>query len=353
MPPTSLNQNTAPEPTASLRSGPVYLWFAVILFAASNAIVRKLTDLGAQNLVNGHNPISPCNVLFVSNLCALLVLVPVYYRQITWSALKALSPRQWVALVLVAAISGALAPALIFQALTLTMVSNVVLVGRIEPPVLLLLSVWLLKERPNRWEILGTMVSTVGVVLTVALQGPGAGGSGFSLGWGEILTLLGVLAGVVGRVLTKVRLKDVPLGLFTTVRMTISTVVFFGLAIALYGPNHFGEAFSPFLWQWMLLYGSVIVAVGQLLWFQGLRQTTTAQALLINSFSPVAGIGAAALILQEQPQVAHYVGGGVIVVGLLLSQYGTTRQAATRRSPPAAIATMQHMEAEVGFKGGT
>ena len=171
MPPTSLNQNTAPEPTASLRSGPVYLWFAVILFAASNAIVRKLTDLGAQNLVNGHNPISPCNVLFVSNLCALLVLVPVYYRQITWSALKALSPRQWVALVLVAAISGALAPALIFQALTLTMVSNVVLVGRIEPPVLLLLSVWLLKERPNRWEILGMMVSTVGVVLTVALQG--------------------------------------------------------------------------------------------------------------------------------------------------------------------------------------
>lgn len=41
----------------------------------------------------------------------------------------------------------AIAPGLIFQALALTQVNNVVLVGRLEPPLTLALSVWLLRER--------------------------------------------------------------------------------------------------------------------------------------------------------------------------------------------------------------
>lgn len=334
--------------------GQTYLWVAVLLFSASNAIVRKLTDLGAQHLVHGHNPISPCNVLFVSNLCALLVLIPAYARQLRWQTLKVISGREWMTLGVVSAIAGALAPALIFQALSLTMVSNVVLVGRIEPPLLLLLSVWFLHERPNRWELIGTLVSTLGVVLTVALQAAPPGGSAFgfwSFGKGELLTIFGVTAAVIGRVMTKATLEQIPLGVFTIVRMAIGTVIFFWVAIALYGSQHFAEAFSPFLWQWMLLYGAVIVALGQLLWFQGLRQTTTSEALLINSFSPVAGVLAAALILQEQPLLAHYIGGGVIVLGLLISQYGISRKAIAKTAPTQTVESMQQMDAEIGFKG--
>ena len=71
----------------------------------------------------------------------------------------------------VALLSGALAPGVIFEALSRTMVNNVVLVGRIEPPLTLALSIWFLGERTNGWEIVGAIVSFVGVVVTVVLQG--------------------------------------------------------------------------------------------------------------------------------------------------------------------------------------
>ncbi|WP_127080956.1 hypothetical protein [Dulcicalothrix desertica] len=50
-------------------------WSAVLIFGAANSVTRKLTEIGANNFVDGKNPISFCNVLFVSNLCALLVLI--------------------------------------------------------------------------------------------------------------------------------------------------------------------------------------------------------------------------------------------------------------------------------------
>ncbi|MGJ3252049.1 MAG: EamA family transporter, partial [Elainellaceae cyanobacterium] len=52
-----------------------YLLLAVLIFAAANSVTRKLTELGAQYLVEGRNPISFCNVLFVGNLCALIALI--------------------------------------------------------------------------------------------------------------------------------------------------------------------------------------------------------------------------------------------------------------------------------------
>lgn len=61
-----------------------------------------------------------------------------------------------------AILSAALAPGLIFQALALTGVNNVILVGRLEPPLTLALSVWLLKERVNIWEFLGASAAFVG-----------------------------------------------------------------------------------------------------------------------------------------------------------------------------------------------
>ena len=331
--------------------GQTFLWIAVILFAASNSVVRKLTDLGAANVVNGHNPISPCNVLFVSNLCALLLLIPVYFRQLNWSYLKTISRKEWWFLIVVSILSGALAPALIFQALSTTMVTNVVLVSRIEPPLILGLSVWLLHDRLNRWEIIGTFVSLMGVVLTVSLQSSGQGAPGLmGLGKGELLTLVGVSAGAIATVLSKAKLSHISLGVFTVIRMVLGTIVFFVLAISLYGSNHFAEAFSPFLWQWMLLYGTAIVAVGQLCWFRGLRTSTTAEVSLVNSFSPLAGILTAALILNEQLMLAHYLGGAVIVVGLLINQYGIAKKTQFQ-APTQTIATMQEMEARAGFRG--
>ncbi|NER87952.1 DMT family transporter [Moorena sp. SIO3A2] len=149
-----------------------YLLIAILIFAAANSVIRKLTDLGADNLIDGRNPISFCNVLFVGNLCALLALIAIYGRQWNFRALRQLSGTDWLGLLGVAVLSGALAPSLIFIALERTAVNNVVLIGRIEPPLALALSVLLLKERVNRWVIAGAIISFIGVILTIVLQPP-------------------------------------------------------------------------------------------------------------------------------------------------------------------------------------
>ena len=344
-------------------SGQVYLWLAILIFGASSAITRKVTEIGAHHLINGRNPISFCNVFFVGNLCALIVMIAIYWRKFNLTTLKQLSRKYWLSLIAVAIISGALAPSLFFQALALTSVNNVVLIGRLEPPLTLALSVWLLKERVNFWEVVGAIVAFIGVNLTIFLQPPGEHmmmnvGGVFGIGVGEILAALAAVASAASTILNKKRLSQIPahiadqipLGIYNIFRTALGTVIFFFIALTLYGKHHFMDAFSPILWQWMFLYGFVIVVLGQSFWIQGLKTSTISTASLISSFTPVFGILAAYLILGEAPILAQYIGGSVILVGIFMSQIGIRRKN-IRISQMSATQAKQEVEVGVGFKG--
>lgn len=351
----SPHQLKKPTKVTDRISGQTYLWLAVLIFGASSAVTRKITEIGAQHFVGGQNPISLCNVLFVGNLCALLVLMILYRRQWHWAALKQCSKREWLSLGIVAILSGALAPGLIFQALALTPVTNVVLISRLELPLTLALSIWLLRDRVSRWEVAGAIVAFLGVALTLFLQPAQAIMSqtaGTPPGLGELLAVLGAVVLAISTILGKKRLAKVPLGLYSTVRTGLGTLIFFVVALVFYGRDHFAGVLSPFLWQWMLLYGFVIVVAGQSFWITGLRASSVARASMIGSFTPMVGILAAYLILGEVPTMAHYVGGCVILLGLFLSQIGIHRQdaqlAMTRGN---SVHTEQAIESRMGFKG--
>jgi hypothetical protein len=75
--------------------GHIYLWLAIPIFGSSSAVTRKITEIGAQHFVGGHNPISYCNVLFTGNLCALLVLVLLHRHQWHRHTLKQISGMDW------------------------------------------------------------------------------------------------------------------------------------------------------------------------------------------------------------------------------------------------------------------
>jgi drug/metabolite transporter (DMT)-like permease len=336
--------------------GQIYLWLATLIFGASSAITRKVTEIGAQHLIGDRNPISLCNVLFVGNLCALMVLVTIYWRQWNKATLKKLSRKDWFHLTIFAILSAAIAPALSFQALALTNVNNLVLIGRLQPPLTLALSVWLLKEQVNSWEIVGAVTAFLGVTLTIILQAPGQGMinmGGFHLGVGEILAVLGSVVSAISTIITKKHLSTIPLGIYSVFRTTLGTIIFFFIALILYGSHHFMDVFSPFLWQWMLVYATVIVVLGQLFWTKGLRASTVSVASLVGSFSPLVAIIAAYLVLGETPTMAQYVGGSLVLVGIVLGQVGIRHQASLRTgfSKISSTTAEQKVEAGMGFKG--
>jgi uncharacterized membrane protein len=113
---------------------------------------------------------------------------------------------------------------------------------------------------------------------------------GLTIGKGEFMAAVGAIALAISTILSKVTLKQIPLGLFSIIRTTLGTVVFFIAVLILYTPTHFIDVFAPFLWQWMLVYGAIIVVGGQLCWFTGLKTTGAADVSLASSFSPIAGI---------------------------------------------------------------
>jgi drug/metabolite transporter (DMT)-like permease len=334
--------------------GRAYLLTATLIFAAANSVTRRLMDIGAQNLIHGENPLSVCNVLFVGNLCALVILLMVYRHQIRFSVFKQLSAQDLLGAIAVAILSGAVAPALFFAALEATTVNNVILIGRIEPPLVLALSVVLLKATVNRWVIAGAIFSFLGVVLTVFLPSPHANTVqmlGFQIGIGELMVAAGAIAAAVSSIISQVTLKRIPLGLFNVLRTAIGTVVFFVAAIQLFGVEHFANVFSPFVWKWMILYGAVIVVGGQLCWFAGLRRSNVSELSLASAFNPIAGILMSYLVLQEVPTAAQGMGGAVILLGIVLSQVGISRQSQNAPIQNMQASAVIEKEMEVGFRG--
>ena len=340
------------QPSAFQLSGRVYLMIAILIFGAANAVTRKLTDLGAENLIDGRNPISFCNVLFVGNLCALILLAIIYQGQWRMPVLRQINRKQWLTLTVVAILSSAVVPTLIFTALSITAVNNVILLGQLDTPLVLALSVWFLGDRINAWVVAGAVLAIVGVALTVLLQPSSSDmmsmGMGLEIGRGEFFTLLAAVLKAVTNVISKVSLKQIPLGIFNVFRMLVGTIFFFVTVVVLFGAGHLMDTTSPFLWRWMLIYSAVIVVGGQLAWFTGLKQSTASEISLATAFNPLAGVLAAYLVLSEVPTTAQYIGGAVILIGIAFNQVGVQRLNATM---PQQQPSPKEMSDSVAFKG--
>jgi drug/metabolite transporter (DMT)-like permease len=254
----------------------------------------------------------------------------------------------WISLIILSILSGAIAPTLVFLALETTSVTNVLLMGRIEPPLYLLLSAILFKSKVGRWEIIGTAITIIGALAIFWLQ---IRFDPMAFGNGEIFAGLAAVALVVAALLGMKFLESVPVGVFIVIRTGVGTIFFFFVVLYLFDSEHFQDVFSPFLWQWMLVYGAIVVVAGQISWFKGIAATSPAQVTLANSFTPVAGVLFAIALLGETPNMAVVTGGAIIVLGIIVAQLGPAlERRAVARATMTAGETIA-LEGGVNFKG--
>ncbi len=333
--------------------GPALLWYSIIIFGAASSIVHIIADIGSQHTVDGRNVISFCNLLFAGNACAVIVLFAVHRKKWTRETLSKITKLEWLFLFILALLANCLAPWLFFVAIETTMVTNVVLVSQIEPPLLLFLAWLVFKDSISKWSFIGSVLSLIGVALIAFLQ-PHT--EGLLIGKGEISAAFAAITYAVSTVFAKMYLKKIPIGIFSVFRSAVGTIAFFIIAAYLYGLEHFIDIGSPFLWKWMLVYGGLIIVTGQLAWDSGVRKSTSADVSLATSFAPIAGVLAAFLILGEQPTQAHYVGGGVLLLGIAICLYATLKKLREEKLQEIKIAekdAVPSLEAEcrTGFKG--
>ena len=333
--------------------GPALVWYSILVFGAASSIVRVLADLGAQHTVDGRNAISFCNILFAGNTCAVVVLFAVHHREWTRNNLRRLNKSDWSYLLILALLANCIAPALFFVAIQNTMVTTVVLVSQIEPPLMLLFAWLVFRDRIGPWSFIGSAICLAGIALSVVLQ---PRPDKLMIGRGELFAALAAITYAMSSVVARLRLQNVPLGIFSVFRSAVGTVAFFIAAIYLFGPHHFADLASPFLWQWMVIYGGIIVVTGQLAWDAGVRKARSIDVSLATSFAPVAGVLGALLILEEHPTQAHAIGGAVLLVGIVICLAAAYRQKAVEIQEPEVepeteAAPTLDAELRTGFKG--
>ncbi|WP_428514531.1 DMT family transporter [Roseovarius sp.] len=325
--------------------GTLLAWLAVLIYASSNSIVTLLTEVGEVNQVMGRNAITFCNLLALGSLISLIPMVFLFHKDWTRDNLRALTRKDWGVLTLSALLSSALTPALFFYALDHTTVTNVVLVGRIEPP-LFILAAWLfLKEDFDPWSLAGGLVALVGAALVVALKGDG---SSFSLGMGELAAVAATLSFIASTLVTRAGLKGVPLGIFSIYRTILGTIIYAAIALYLYGPLHFQDLLAPVVLKWIWVYAIIVVIIGQLAWNIGLKYARSGDVALATSFSPLAAIVIAMILLGENPGAGLIPGGAVIIAGVALAQYGRFRK---KQAEKRAMERAMELEGSANFKG--
>lgn len=253
----------------------------------------------------GVNPISYCNLLFSGSIVAFVTLTLLRPRNLMPSVLTSYPPKIWILALLSAGLAGGIAPILLLEALAKTSVTSVVLMQTVEIPLVLAFAWIFLRENQGGKALIGGAIALAGVVLT-SWSGNGAH---LCLGPGELLALTGTVAAVLATQLGRGVVEQMSPVLFGTIRNLFGMLLFAAIVLWFFGPSHFTDVLSPYLWAWTLLYGSVIVVLGQLTWLGGLSSVKAADIALAASFTPVAGVFFAWVILGEHPTRLQLAGG--------------------------------------------
>ena len=339
------NSTSAPQSNSTVLIGAVLAWVAVLIYASSNSIVTMLTQIGEVHQVMGRNAITFCNLLALGSMISLIPMVFFFRQDWTRANLSALTRKDWMFLTLSAVLSSAVTPGLFFYALDNTTVTNVVLIGRIEPPLFILAATFVLKEQLDRWALGGGVIALIGAALIIALKGDGAS---IEFGTGEIAALFATISFIASTIVTRVGLQGVPLGIFSIYRTVLGTIIYMSIALYLYGPDHFQDLFAPVVLKWIWIYAIIVIIIGQFAWNIGLKYARSGDVALATSFSPLAGITIAMILLDEDPGAGLIPGGLIILGGVAVAQYGRyVKQRAERQ----AIERAMELEGSANFKG--
>jgi len=310
----------------------INLILAIVLAALATPVVKWLVVHGGKLGISNPNAISFCNILFVGNLCSGAVVLATFRWQDIWRQLSGLDARTTLFLSGNLLLGTVFAPILLYTALETTMVTNLVLLTRIEAVAYSILGFYLFKDPISKSNWIGLVFITIGTITLALVQGQLMHGDG-----------LGLLAGIlyaVGSALGRSVLKQISIPAFVFIRNLVGGIVFFWLAIILYGPDHFAHAFSVDLWLVMTVYAALVVVLGQMTWFRAVSALSSGIVSAWSTLTPVLGVLFAYLMIHEIPNGSQWVAAFIIIGGLVITQLPPGRFVA----PPRLI--------EKGLTGG-
>ena len=291
---------------APLASAPVLLTLTMLFWAGNSIAGRAMADA-----------ISPLALSFLRWSVALALVTP-----FAWRGLKADAPellRRWKMVVALALSGVATFGVLLYFGLHTTTALNSILLQAAVPPLVMLMAWARFGERASRAEIVGVVLSLLGVVAVIT-RGRPWDLMHLGLNPGDALILAGVVLYAVYSLLLRRRPAVAPLSLlwatFAVSALILAPAFVVDLAIGRPPP---GSAKAAAGVAYVAIFPSFLA---YLFYNRGIDQIGSARASQFLHLQPVFGALLAVLLLGESFRLFHAAGCALIAAGIGLSAWG-------------------------------
>ena len=274
---------------------------SVFIWSLNIAVTRYVTEY-----------ISPVSISFYRWLVAFIMLTPFMLPQLYKN--RALIQQHWKQLAVLAAFGMVLYQGLSYSAAHYTTATNMGIINAFIPVFTILVSVFILKEWPNRFALLGCLISFSGLLLVIA---KGHWANLLSLGGhaGDAIMLAAVFFYAFYGVLLKKWQLKIPL--FISVYVQIFFALLYHLPFVLYLGLDAINAQNV----WSVLYAGMFPSLAApLLWMLSIQYLGPNQTSVFMNLMPIVTAAIAYCWLAEQWTVYHSIGTALAILGVLLAQ---------------------------------
>ena len=274
---------------------------SVFIWSMNIAVTRYVTDF-----------ISPVSISFYRWLVAFIVLTPFMLPQLYKN--RVLILQHWKQLAILAAFGMVLYQGLSYSAAQYTTATNMGIINAFIPVFTIVVSIFILKEWPNRFALVGCCISFFGLMLVIA---KGQWGNLLSLGghMGDAIMLAAVFFYAFYGVFLKKWQLQIPL--FISVYVQIFFALLYHLPFVLYlglDPINAQNAGS-------VLYAGLFPSlVAPLLWMLSIQHLGPNRTSIFMNLMPIVTAVIAYYWLAEQWTVYHTAGTALAIFGVLLAQ---------------------------------
>lgn len=246
--------------------------------------------------------------LYRAILAAVLILV---YLLATGQKIDFKGIKKEVPLLLVSGIAMGINWILLFQAYKYTTVSVATLSYYFAPVIVTVVCPFLFHEKLNKKQIICFVMSTVGLVMIIGINGFGQGSSDFT----GVLFGLGAAAFYAAVVLLNKFIKNVT-GIHRTFLQFIAAIIILIPYVACTGGIHLGNLNGKG-WISLLIVGLVHTGITYCMYFSALKELPGQEAAILSYIDPLVAVLVSVLLLGESMTFMQVLG-GIFILGFTL-----------------------------------
>lgn len=279
---------------------------AVLIWSLNIAVTRYVADY-----------ISPVSISFYRWLVAFIILTPFMLPQV-WKQFSSIKPHL-AQLAFLGASGMVLYQGLAYSAAHHTSATNMGVINAFIPVFTIFISILILKEIPNRYAVVGSLLSFFGLLYLIS---QGSWSSLLSIGghWGDVLMILAVFFyAFYGVFLKKWQLK-IPMLLSLYVQIAFALLFHLPFVIALgLDPIDHSNVLS-------VMYAGIFPSlIAPLVWMMAVHYIGPNRTSIFMNITPISTALIAYVWLNESWTIYHTIGGFIILFGIALAQKKTKK----------------------------